>query len=153
MNSFRLSALLALGACAASAQQRTTWGDYLGGNDSSHYSALKQIDKNNVAKLDIAWQYATGDDIPYGYNPTVVGNVMYVLAKSNSIVALDATTGKELWVFDSHEPLGRHRGINYWESKDHSQRRLLITFNDFLQAIDARTGKLVESFVSRGKWI
>ncbi|HXJ38276.1 MAG TPA: PQQ-binding-like beta-propeller repeat protein, partial [Bryobacteraceae bacterium] len=150
-NTFRIFVLFAMAGCAATAQQRTTWGDYLGGNDSSHYSALKQVDRGNVSKLEVAWQYATGDDIPYGYNPTVVGNVMYVLAKNNSIVALDATTGKELWVFASNEPFGRHRGINYWESKDHSQRRLLITFNDFLQAIDARTGKLVDSFGEHGK--
>src|SRR5437763_11691726 len=86
----------ALLAIAAPAQQtaRSTWSDYLGGNDSSHYSALKQIDRSNVSRLDVAWQYSTGDDTAYGFNPIVVGSTMYVIAKNNSIVALDAASGK-----------------------------------------------------------
>jgi quinoprotein glucose dehydrogenase len=143
----------ALLAIPAPAQQtaRSTWSDYLGGNDSSHYSALKQIDRSNVSRLDVAWQYSTGDDTAYGFNPIVVGGTMYVIAKNNSIVALDAATGKELWDFPNAEPFGRHRGINYWESKDGADRRLLITFNDFLEAIDARTGKLIDTFGDHGK--
>jgi quinoprotein glucose dehydrogenase len=43
-------------------QARTTWKDYLGGSDSSHYSALKQINTENVGKLEVAWHYKTGDD-------------------------------------------------------------------------------------------
>jgi len=38
----------------------TTWSQYLGGADSSQYSALKQINKSNVAKLEVAWTYPTG---------------------------------------------------------------------------------------------
>ena len=136
---------------SASSNGATTWSDYLGGNDSTHYSALKQIDRSNLGKLEVAWQYSTADDTAYGFNPIVAGNVMYVLAKNNSIVALDAATGKELWAAPNNEPFGRHRGINYWESKDHSDRRLLITFNDFLMAFDARTGKPLESFGKQGK--
>ncbi len=136
---------------AASTTAPSTWSDYLGGNDSTHYSALKQIDRSNLGKLEVAWQYATADDTVYGFNPIVAGNIMYVLAKNNSIVALDAATGKELWAAPNNEPFGRHRGINYWESKDHSDRRLLITFNDFLMAFDARTGKPIESFGKQGK--
>ena len=67
---------------------------------------------------------------------------MYVLAKNNSIVALDAATGKEIW---TARELGAARittrGINYWESKDRSDRRLLFASNQLLQAIDAQTGE------------
>ncbi len=43
-----------------------------------------------------------------------------------------------------------NRGINYWESKDRSDRRLLFAANDQLQAVDARTGKLITSFGDNG---
>jgi quinoprotein glucose dehydrogenase len=43
------------------------------------------------------------------------------------------------------------RGANYWESKDRSDRRVLVSSGGFLQAIDARTGKLVDSFADHGK--
>lgn len=127
--------------------------------DSSHYSALRQINRSNVRQLEIAWQYATGDDIPYAFNPIVVDGVMYVMAKHSSIVALDAATGKELWSFATGQPaqiyrevdfLGK-RGINYWESRGRGDRRLLIALNDYLVAIDAQTGKLISSFGQGGR--
>ena len=43
------------------------------------------------------WSYQTGDGLPYAFNPLVVDNVMYVMARTHSIVALDATTGREIW--------------------------------------------------------
>ena len=79
------------------AQTHTTWSDYSGASDSSQYSALDQINRSNVAKLQVAWTFPTGDNNKYFFNPIVVDNVMYVLAKNNSIVALDASTGKEIW--------------------------------------------------------
>ena len=48
---------------AAHAQQYTTWREYGGGAHSSQYSALKQIDKSNVAKLEIAWTFPTGERV------------------------------------------------------------------------------------------
>jgi quinoprotein glucose dehydrogenase len=138
-------------APAAAQQPYTTWRDYLGGPSSSHYSALQQIDRSNVNKLQVAWTYPTGDDIDYAWNPIIVDEVMYVHAKNNSIVALNAATGRELWVYHPNAPRREmHRGINYWESKDRSDRRLLITFNNNLQAIDARRGKLIASFGKSG---
>ncbi len=143
----------------SSAQQaRTTWRDYLGGSDSSHYSALKQINTGNVDKLEVAWHYLTGDDSTYTFSPFVVDNVAYVAAKEGSLVALDGATGKELWVHSFQSAGGgRFRGItgqrgaNYWESKDGKDRRIFVTEGGFLHAIDARTGKLVESFADHGK--
>jgi quinoprotein glucose dehydrogenase len=73
---------------------------------------------------------------------------MFVLAKRNSIVALDASTGKEIWTHSSGPEIKiiTNRGINYWESRDRSDRRLLFASNHFLRAIDARTGKTITSF-------
>src|SRR3954452_10955036 len=71
-----------------------TWRQYLGGSDSSQYSSLDQINKKNVGKLEVAWTYSTGDMRTYRFNPIVVENVMYTLAKNMSLVALDAATGQ-----------------------------------------------------------
>ena len=55
MRFYSAIAILLAGSGILSAQQtRTTWRDYLGGSDSSHYSALKQIDRSNVNKLEMA---------------------------------------------------------------------------------------------------
>ncbi len=76
---------------------------------------------------------------------------MYVLAKNNSIVALDAATGKERWVHENAKGRITTRGINYWESKDRTERRLLFSINSQLQAIDAVTGESIDSFGVNGK--
>src|SRR6185369_2323193 len=77
-------------------------------------------------------------------------------AKQGSLVAIDATTGKELWVYKfatggRFSGIAGQRGANYWESKDRSDRRILVTSSGMLHAIDARTGKLVDSFADHGK--
>lgn len=136
----------------ASAQSHTGWSDYAGGADSAQYSALDQVNRGNVSKLAVAWAYPTGDGRKYNFNPIVIDGVMYVLAKNNSIVALDATTGKEVWTYtlDPRPNTITNRGINYWESADRGDRRLLFCANQALRAIDARTGKPIPSFGNGG---
>src|SRR5579864_9488025 len=89
--------LIFLGGLPVAAQDHKTWSDYGGSADAAQYSALSQINRSNVSRLEVAWIYPTGDDHRYFFNPVVVDGVMYVLAKNNSIVALDAVTGKEIW--------------------------------------------------------
>ena len=159
---FFTAVLVALlcGGTACAQQNRTTWKDYLGGPDSSHYSGLKQINQGNVNHLDVAWKYPTGDDLSYTFSPLVVDNVAYVAARQGSLVAVDATTGKELWVHSFSTPgstptrfggIAGLRGATYWESKDRSDRRLIVEADGFLEEIDARTGALVDSFADHGK--
>jgi quinoprotein glucose dehydrogenase len=128
----------------------STWSDYGGGPDQAQYSALAQIDRSNVSRLEVAWSYPTGDPGNYLFNPVVADEVIYVLAKNNSVVALDATTGKELWVHENPKGRINTHGINYWESKDRSDRRLLYSNNNLLQAIDARTGQAIPTFGKNG---
>ena len=144
----RATSLLLISAALLAAQDHTTWRDYGGAPDAAQYSALRQINRSNVARLEIAWTYPTGDGQKYSFNPIMVDGVLYVLAKNNSIVALDARTGKELWAYTMTPPptIITNRGINYWESKDRTDRRLLFAANHALEAIDARTGKLIAAF-------
>jgi quinoprotein glucose dehydrogenase len=136
-------------AHVATGQNRKTWRDYGGGLDSSHYVALTQINKSNVSQLKIAWTYPTGDNRSYLFNPIIVDNIMYVLARNSSLVALDAATGKEIWIHENLPGLST-RGITYWESKDRKDRRLIFTMNSFVQEIDAGTGKSILTFGKYG---
>ena len=147
-----LATLLTIAATTFPAELRpfNTWNQYLGGADSSQYSSLSQINKSNVKQLAVAWSYATGDAVQYLFNPLVVEGVMYVQAKNDSLVALDAVTGRELWVHAFQGPV-TSRGMNYWESKDRTDRRLFTTNGGFLTAIDASTGQTVMSFGDNGR--
>ena len=130
--SLALIASVVAGVAAASRSNKWWW-DNLAGPDSSNFVASDQIKKSNVSQLDVAWFY------PYahtGFNPIVVDDVMYVLGRGSSLIALDATTGKELWI---HEGLAGiiSRGVNYWQSEDGKDRRLLV-FDQQLPAGDRR---------------
>jgi quinoprotein glucose dehydrogenase len=130
----------------------TSWTTYGGSNSDAQYSALKQVNRSNAGQLQQVWFYPSGKNgFRYGSNPLVIDGVMFVYGKSNTVVALDATTGKEVWVYDTHNPrLISHRGMTYWESKDRSDRRLLFSMNNELHALDARTGKDIPSFGKDG---
>lgn len=144
----------ALNAAAATTTKPADvwWSSYGGSNSDDQYSALKQIDRGNAKDLQQVWFYPAGNNgFRYGSNPLVVDGMMYVYGKNNTMVALDAATGKEVWVFDTHNPrLISHRGMTYWESKDRTDRRILFSMNNFLYAIDARTGKDIKSFGKDG---
>ncbi len=141
-----VTAALAVGIGAGATRSNKWWRDNLGGPDSSNFVFSDQIKKSNVSQLDVVWFY------PYaaiGFNPIVVDDVMYLLGRGSSLIALDAATGKELWI---HEGLTgiTSRGVNYWESDDGKDRRLLFSINSFLQEIDARTGKSILTFGENG---
>jgi quinoprotein glucose dehydrogenase len=127
----------------------STWSQYGGGPDQSKYFEASQITKENVNELKVAWVYPSMDSAFNFFSPIVVDTIMYVMAKNSSLVALNAETGKEIWIHANLQGLTR-RGINYWESKDRKDRRLLFTLSNTLQAIDALTGKSVMSFGTNG---
>src|SRR5947209_8457562 len=142
--------VIVVGAAAAprNAHSRSAkwWWDFGGDPASSHFVDLDQIDKASVTRLEVAWFYPHGAS---GFNPIVVDDVMYALGRNNSLIALDAATGKEIWI---HEGLTgiTSRGINYWQSEDGKDRRLLFSINSFLQEIDAQTGKSILTFGQNG---
>ena len=112
------------------------------------YSALAQINKSNVTQLQRAWFYPVpGEPDQVVFNPLIVDNVMYVAGVRNVIVALDATTGKELWMSTLR---ATERGLAYWESKDRSDRRLIVSANNGIREVDARTGRQIMTFGNNG---
>jgi len=141
-----------LASAAGEARPYTRWRDYGGSADSMQYSALDQITRDNVSRLQLAWFFPVPDRKGnFGFNPIVVDGVMFVLGPANAIVALDAATGRQLW---SHAPEGGspgNRGITYWENADRTDRRLIFAAGGSLRAIDARTGERILSFGVDGR--
>lgn len=130
--------------------QHTEWNDFGGGPDHSKFVNFKQINKRNVTKLQPAFVYPSNDkNQSYKFNPIIVDNVMYVLAKGNSLVAINAITGKEIWIHANLRGIIQ-RGINFWQSPDKKQKRLLICLGNSLQAIDANTGRSILTFGDNG---
>src|SRR5690606_8662942 len=76
----------------------STWAHYGGATNQSRYFEADQITKANVHKLEIAWMYPSGDNIPYYFNPLIVDTTMYVMGKNSSLIALNVETGREIWI-------------------------------------------------------
>jgi quinoprotein glucose dehydrogenase len=135
-------AVTAFGALAAPNKVRT-----LPGVDSSNYYPFDQITKSNVGQLEMAWFY------PYAaptFSPVFANGMLYGLGRNaGALVALDPATGQEIWVHDGLNGI-TSKGINYWESADSKDRRLIFAVDSFLQAIDATTGKSIMSFGDNG---
>ena len=122
------------------------WIDYAGGPASSRYFPSASINKSNVASLTVAWTYPFGET---GFNPIVVAGTIYGRGRNGAIIALDAKTGKEIWIHEGMQAMSA-RGMNYWESKDGKDRRLVFAMNDYLQELDAATGLSITSFGTNG---
>jgi len=131
---------------AGQGQARHEWTDYAGGPDGSRFMPLKEISKSNIGQLAVAWSYPHAET---GFNPIVAQGVIYTRARNGSLVALEASTGKEIWIHEGLQGM-TSRGVNYWESKDGEDRRLIFSMNDYLQEIDAKTGKSIATFGNDG---
>jgi len=139
-----------LGAHAASAQSNN-WTSY-GGTGQTRYSPLKQITRQNVNRLQVAWTYdATDGPIASQTQPIVVNGVLYGITPSHKTIAIDAATGKLLWRFDSGVAgRGPNRGLIYW-TDGAQQQRIFTSVQSYIYALDARTGKVLPGFGNEGR--
>ncbi|WP_208112334.1 outer membrane protein assembly factor BamB family protein [Pedobacter metabolipauper] len=129
----------------------TQWAEYLGGPERNHYSSLAQINVSNVAKLQIAWEYRSGDSGQVQCNPIIVNGVLFGVTASNQVFALDAATGNEKWKYTQpgEGTSNVNRGVTYWEAD--GDKRILYAYSSFLCALNAETGQPVKSFGDNGK--
>ena len=164
------SALLALAAAAPATAQRDTasggWPVYGGDAASTKYSPLDQIDRSNVARLELAWRWRSPDnDVPAVRNvafeatPLMIDGVLYTSTSGSQAAAIDAETGETLWVYDPRSwASGRppnngflHRGVAAWtDGPDGPLRIFLATGDARLIALDAATGRPVAGFGAGG---
>ncbi len=136
-----------------------TWKVKGGNAEGTQYSSLKQITKENVSSLQLAWEYKSGDaDTAQNRsqiqcNPIIVEGVLYATSPTLKAFALDAATGKQLWKFEGSDEgaggLGINRGVTYWEEGD--DKRILYSLGQHLYALDARTGKKITTFGADGR--
>jgi quinoprotein glucose dehydrogenase len=127
------------------------WHRSHGGLGSSRYSLLDQINRANVKDLEVSWIYRSGDGAAsIQANPVIADGVMYVPTPGHSIVAVDASNGRELWRFKSPETFPAVRGLVWWEGTNAHAPRLYFTAGTSLLSVDARTGQLVGSFGDNG---
>ena len=146
------------------------WQHYGGDPGGTRYQDISDINKTNVAGLQVAWTYRTGDTAE-GYpsggsrafeaTPILVDGVLYLSTPFGQIHAIDAATGERRWQFDASPPKDRHysentsRGVSYWldESAPDGACKGRIFFGTQdarLVSLDAATGKLCEGFGSGG---
>jgi quinoprotein glucose dehydrogenase len=130
-----------------SAQSPREWRDYAGGPDSSRFVAARQLTSSNVSQLQVVWTYPGGQT---DFNPLVVRGVVYGRGPKGTFVAIDAATGKEIWVHEGAQGFNG-RGVNYWESADGTDRRLLYSAGNFLYAINAANGQTITTFGVDGR--
>jgi quinoprotein glucose dehydrogenase len=134
-------------------RQQRDWPIYGGTSDNNHYSALKQINRNNVRKLRVAWSFDTGEEGGLQTSPIEVNGVLYGITPTQKVFALDATSGKLLWKFDSGiKGTQPDRGLAYWsDGLPNGDRRILAGVMNFVYALDARTGKPIAGFGRDGR--
>ncbi len=151
------------------------WAHYGGDPGGSRFSALDQIDRSNVGRLELAWQYRTGAVaanpklkifIDFQATPTLLpaaaGASLMVCDPFSKVIALDPATGEERWTYDpkiNKTPYaGRFKckGVEYWEDTRAAEdaacrhRLFVATADKRLIALDARSGELCAGFGEQG---
>jgi quinoprotein glucose dehydrogenase len=147
---------------AASAAPSTDWPAYGHDAGGGRFSPLTQITPANAGKLAVAWTYhmnpapagstAKGPAPFSTTTPLMVDNTIFLGTPYGRVVALDATTGKQLWAYQlpgSDQP--PYRGLSYWPGDGKMKPRIVFgTFQGRLIALDAKTGAPAKGFGVEG---
>ena len=140
-------------ARAKAAPAEREWRSYLGDLSSRQWSPLGEIDRANVATLQVAWEYASGGAGQIQTNPLIVGGVLFGVSPELAAFALDAATGEELWRFESRSAAGStapSRGLAWW-SDGLEDERIFLPAGPDVWALDARSGQPIREFGKDGR--
>jgi quinoprotein glucose dehydrogenase len=152
----------AVGA-ALQGQQDGDWPAYGRDAGGERFSPLKDIHRENVASLQVAWTFRTGDAYrPQNGRPTAfeatplhVGGTLYLSTPVGRVIALDPVTGQQRWAFDAKVPRDAgygdfaSRGVSSWQ-RGSEHRIFVATIDARLIALDATTGQPIPEFGERG---
>lgn len=160
INCRRLLQAIVIATILASCQQQRppdflTWQVYRGDDGSNAYSDLDQINSKNVKELKVAWTHQTGDKSDYfslECSPIIVNEVLYGISPKLKTFALNAATGKLIWVYDpfsaNSKDGGFNRGLTYW--KEGQEERIITFVENKMISLDAKSGKPIASFGDSG---
>lgn len=135
------------------------WPRSQGDNGARRYSSLKQITRENVRNLTVAWTYRSGDSAAnVQCTPIVVDGLLYAPTPGRALVALDAATGVERW----RRPLPparpvrlqdapARRGLLHWPGDRDHVPRILFGAGDWIYAVDPKSGDPVPGFGETGR--
>lgn len=164
-------AQVAAPAATPAADDGADWSHYGRTPAGQRYSPLTQIGPDNVARLRQAWRFDTGDlpsrsereagrEFNFEVTPTKVGDRLFLCTPHRQVIALDATTGRQLWRYrpDNRTSANEYlacRGVAYYRAPDEGvakcRERILSTTADArLFALDAATGRPCEDFGEHG---
>ncbi len=158
--------LIAAVSGAVVAQQRSgatvsgDWPSYRHDAAGTGHSPLTAIDASNVSRLTKAWTYSLQPDPAGGAaspaaasnsqaTPVVVNGIMY-LPTADSIVSLDADSGRPLWKTVVSGGTPSRRGVGYWAGASGAGPRLFVMSGRRLLAFDATTGAVASAFGTGG---
>ncbi|MBI5766268.1 MAG: PQQ-binding-like beta-propeller repeat protein [Verrucomicrobia bacterium] len=143
---------------AGTAPLYARWTRSHGDNGARRYSALRQITKENVRELAVAWTFRTGDGAAnLQCTPIVVDGTLFAPTPGRAIVAIDAATGVEKWrrkidgLRNRLQDAVARRGLVYWPGGAGHAARLLFGAGDWICALDPRTGEPVKEFGGEGR--
>jgi len=128
-----------------------SWHRSHGDNGGRRYSALDQINRQNVTNLAVAWIYHSKDGSNnLQCNPIIVRDLMIVPTAGKFMVGINATNGQEVWRF---KPDGRpaFRGLIYWDGGKTASERILFCAGKYLYALNPKDGKPIASFGEQGR--
>src|SRR5277367_518054 len=133
------------GAVYRAVTSQTDWPSYNGEASGNRYSALKQIDKTNIAQLAPKWVFTLMNTSRLQGTPVVVNGIMY-MTSANECYALDAGTGRQIWHYQ--RPRTRNLtgnaggGINRGVALA-GDRVFMVTDNAHIIALNRFTGDLL----------
>ncbi len=147
------------------------WPAYAGDLLARKYSPLEQINRGNVATLQVAWVWEAFDNHryvgkgssaktpdPFKATPLMAGNRLFIRTSYSGVAALDPATGETLWTFDPGTGDGPRppmfgfssRGLAYYRGKS-QDRVVLLTSDGWLMMLNAETGEPVPEFGDGGR--
>ncbi|MBW2291404.1 MAG: pyrroloquinoline quinone-dependent dehydrogenase [Deltaproteobacteria bacterium] len=157
------------------------WPSYAGDPGSSKYSPASQIHRENALEIEEAWTFVSPDSskmkvrlhtgpklhhvnsFVFQTTPLMIDGVLYGSTSFSQVFALDAATGEPIWISDQKSYrqgmrtsflYPKHRGVTYWRDSDGNrddERIFIPTVDAYLVALDARTGRPIAGFGTRGR--
>jgi quinoprotein glucose dehydrogenase len=88
---------------------------------------------------------------PSEVTPLVIDGLMYLSTPYSRVVALDATTGKEVWAYTLPSAGPSTRGVEYWPGDGRTPAQIVFgSMDGKLYSLDAKTGKPNAAFGDNG---